>query len=156
VYFSKIFDLAGASVTTSTSGLTKTNAVILPEDFPTSYRFNDIQKIVLTTNIPIRHEFLPLNNGVSTIGSSSISYINTLPVLSDFSVDVTRFGQQTQTLIYIPQSQFRWIDMQSDGPLDRFSFSFYYQEENQEVLPVMINPGDSADIKVYFVRRGAD
>jgi hypothetical protein len=45
--------------------------------------------------------------------------------------------------------------MQSDGPLDRFSFSFYYQKENQEVLPVMINPGDSADIKVYFVRRGA-
>jgi hypothetical protein len=156
-YFSKRFDLVGAPVFSSSSGLTKVNAMLIPEEFPTSYRFNDVQKIILASNIPVRHEFLPLNSGNSNIipgtTSNPLSYINTLPVLNDFSVNVTRFGEQTQPLIYIPQGQFRWIDMQSDAPLDRLSFRFYYQKENQDIAPIMLSPGDSADIKVYFVRK---
>jgi hypothetical protein len=50
-----------------------------------------------------------------------------------------------------PQASLR--HMQSDAPLDRLSFKFYYQKENQDIAPILLAPGDSADIKLYFVRK---
>jgi hypothetical protein len=151
-YLSPIYDIAGAPVISSASNLTKYNSYMLRSEFHTGSRFNDIQNVIITTNIPIRQEMLPqISNNPSP--SQSLAYISTLGIFSDFVVSITEFGQQYDELIYYPRSQFRWTDLMSDAQLDRLSFSFYYQKNDQSIHKIYINPGDSASIKVYFVSK---
>jgi hypothetical protein len=150
-YLSPIYDINGAPVVSSSSGLTKYNSYMLRSEFHTGSRFNDIQNIIVTTNIPIRQEMLPQITNPSI--NQSLSYISTLGIFSDFVVNITEFGQQYDDLIYYPQSQFRWTDLMSDNQLDRLSFSFLYQKTDQSINKIYINPGDSASIKVYFVNK---
>jgi hypothetical protein len=154
LFFSDILDLNGTPIVVSTSGFTRYNSYILTAEYSTSYRFNDIQSVIVTTNIPIRQEQLPLNSAnLFTSGPNSVAYISTLAVLSDFSVSITQFGQQFENLIYYPQSQFRWTDMISDSQLDRLSFGFFVQKEDQSIQKIKLNPGDSCSIKIYFVSK---
>jgi hypothetical protein len=150
-YLSPFYDMAGAPLTSSASGLTKYNAYIVNSEFSTSNRFNDIQSIILATNIPIRQEQLPqvTNPGLG----SQLAYISTFGILSDYSVMIDKFGQQYEDLIFYPQSEFRWIDLLSDNQLDRLSFKFYYQTANQTINKMFINPGESCSIKIYFVSK---
>jgi hypothetical protein len=152
-YLSPDYDINGIAVQTSTSGLTKYNSYIIDSEFSTGFRFNNIQSIILTSNIPTRQEQLPLIS--NNLVNSNISYISTFSILNDFSIHIERFGQQYETLIYYPQSQFRWIDLISDGQLDRLSFTFWYQRNDQTIHKIMIKPGDSCNIKLYFVNKKA-
>jgi hypothetical protein len=151
VYLSPVYDLAGVAVSSSSSGLTKYNSFIIHSEFSTSNRFNDIQSIILTTNIPIRQEQLPQIRDINN--PSNITYISTFGILSDFSIHIERFGQQYEELIYFPQSEFRWIDLISDSQLDRLSFTFWYQRNDQSIHKMKLNPGDSCSIKLYFVNK---
>jgi hypothetical protein len=81
-----------------------------------------------------------------TSGPNSVAYISTLAVLSDFSVNITQFGQQYENLVYYPQSQFRWTDMISDNQLDRLSFGFLVQKENQSIEKIKLNPGQEIHV----------
>jgi hypothetical protein len=58
-YLSPIYDVNGAPVNSSVSGLTQYNLYMIRSEFHTGSRFNDIQNIIVTTNIPIRQEMLP-------------------------------------------------------------------------------------------------
>ncbi|MCL6579598.1 MAG: hypothetical protein K6T73_09480 [Candidatus Bathyarchaeota archaeon] len=150
-YLSAIYDVAGAPVISSTSGLTRYNGFMLHSEFHTGNRFNDIQSIIVSTNIPIRQEQLPQIS--NAINPSNISYISTFGILSDFSIHIKQFGEQYEELIYYPQSQFRWIDLISDNQLDRLSFTFWYQRNDQSIHKIHLNPGDSCSIKIYFVSK---
>jgi hypothetical protein len=151
-YLSPKYDINGAPVISSPSELTKYNSYVIKSEFHTDSRFNDIQTVIMTTNIPIRQEMLPQITSNPSV-SQNLSYISTLGVFSDFVVNITEFGQQYNELIYYPQSQFRWTDLVSDNQLDRLSFSFLYQKTDQSIHKIYINPGDSASIKVYFVNK---
>jgi hypothetical protein len=90
---------------------------------------------------------------VNPLTSQGLTYISTLGIFIDFVVNVTDFSQQYDELIYYPQSQFRWTDLMSDNQLDRHSFSFVYQKNDQSIHKLYINPGDLASIKVYFANK---
>jgi hypothetical protein len=150
VYLSPNFDLNGAPVNSSASGLTKYNGRVLYSEFHTGNRFNDIQSIIVTTNIPIRQEQSPQ---ISNSSNLNLSYISTFGILSDFAVHINQFGQQYEELIFFPQSQFRWTDLISDRQLDRMSFTFWYQRNDQSIHKIKLNPGDSCSIKIYFVSK---
>jgi hypothetical protein len=151
-YISPIYDVNGALVISSVSGLTRYNSYMIKSEFHTGSRFNDIQNVILTTNIPIRQEMLPQITS-NPSASQNLAYISTLGIFSDFIVNITEFGQQYDELIFYPQSQFRWTDLMSDNQLDRLSFTFLYQKNDQSIHKIYINPGDSASIKVYFVNK---
>jgi hypothetical protein len=74
-----------------------------------------------------------------------------MPTLAIYNI--TEFAQHYDQLIYYPQSQFRWTDLMSDNQLDRSSFSFLYQKNDQSIHKLYINPGDLARIKVYFANK---
>jgi hypothetical protein len=127
------------------------NAFKITSEFPTDYRFNDFQSVLVLSNIPVRQETIPqISNYVSSSLGNNLSYISTLPVVSDFRASVTRYGDQNSELIYYPPGEYRWIDLLYDGPLDRLSFDFRYQLIDQSIHQIMLNPGDSVSIKLYF------
>jgi hypothetical protein len=126
-------------------------AINIPQEYPTDYRFNHLQSVIVTSNLPIRQETLPQSTQQNVFNPSNpLSYISTLPILTDFRPDVNQFGLQNSSLIYFPTGEFRWIDLLSDGPLDRLSFDFLWQSSDQEIHELELNPGESVSLKLYF------
>jgi hypothetical protein len=80
----------------------------------------------------------------------SVIVTSTLPILQDFMPDVNEFGLQNSTLIYRPESEFKWIDIFNDTPIDRFSFNFMWMSSDQNVHQLYLNPGESVSLKLYF------
>jgi hypothetical protein len=123
----------------------------IPQEYPTDYRFNQLQSVIVTSNLPIRQEKLPQSTQQNVFNPSNpLSYISILPILTDFRPDVNQFGLQNSSLIYFPTGEFRWIDLLSDGPLDRLSFDFLWQSSDQEIHELKLNPGESVSLKLYF------
>jgi hypothetical protein len=123
----------------------------LVEEYPTDFRFNSLQSVIVTSNIPIRHEYLPqtTNNMINSL-LNPFSFISMFPVLTDFRPALEHYGQQNSSIIYFPQGEFRWIDMMSDNPLDRLSFNFLFQTSDQKIHQIYLEPGESVSLKPYF------
>jgi hypothetical protein len=100
-------------------------AINIPQEYSTDYRFNQLQSVIVTNNLPIRQETLPQSTQQNMFNPSNpLSYISTLPILTDFRPDVNQFGLQNSSLIYFPTGEFRWIDLLSDGPFGSFVLRF--------------------------------
>jgi hypothetical protein len=99
----------------------------------------------------VRQEILPLatQNAVQN-PSNPLAYIATLPILNDFRGLIERYGGQNSNIIYANQGEFRWMDLLSDRPLDRLSFDFRWQSVDQKLNQLMLEPGESISIKLYF------
>jgi hypothetical protein len=128
---------------------TQYNAYKIASEFNTDYRFNLLQSVVILSNIPVRQETLPLatQNPVAN-QTNPLSYIATLPIL--FRGLINRYGDQNSNLLYSNQGEFRWMDLISDKPLDRLSFDFRWQKTDQSLLQLLLRPGESISIKIYF------
>jgi hypothetical protein len=123
----------------------------LASEYPTDYRFNQLQSVIITSNIPVRMETLPQSTQQSVVNpNNSVSYISTLPILTDFRPDVNQFGLQNSSLIYFPTAEYRWIDLMSDAPLDRLNFNFLWQFTDQNIHQLYLSPGESVSLKLYF------
>jgi hypothetical protein len=123
----------------------------LVEEYPTDFRFNSLQSVIITSNIPVRNEYLPQITGNQVSNPSNpFSYISMLPVLTDFRPAVQYYGQQNSSLISFPEGEFRWIDLISDASLDRLSFNFLYQTTDQKIHQIYLEPGESVSLKLYF------
>jgi hypothetical protein len=58
-------------------------------EYTTDYKFNWLISVLVTSNLPIRHEVLPMRTGpVFQNLNNPVSYISTLPILQDFRPDV--------------------------------------------------------------------
>jgi hypothetical protein len=129
------------------------------QEFPTDYEFNTLQSIIITTTLPVRNEFVPLstnqpNKVINTQGNTSgLSYISSIPVLTDFLVPIDRFGQQNQRVFYLPTAEFRWTDFIYSLPLDRLSFSYYYQIADQSISQLTLPPGSYCSMKILLRRK---
>jgi hypothetical protein len=109
-------------------------AINIPQEYPTDYRFNQLQSVIVTSNLPIRQETLPQSTQQNVFNPSNpLSNISTLPILTDFRPDVNQFELQNSSLIFFPTGEFRWIDLLSDGPLDRLSFDFLWQPPRHSI-----------------------
>jgi hypothetical protein len=120
-------------------------------EYRTDYKFNWLSSVLVTSNLPIRQEIMPMRTGIVFPNfDNRVSYISTLPILQDFRPDVNEFGLQNSTLVYRPESEFRWIDIYNDTPIDRFSFNFMWMSSDQNVHQLYLNPGESVSLKWYF------
>jgi len=137
---------------------TNQSAYINYQEFPTDFEFNDLQSIIIATSLPVRNEFIPLstNQPLQTvnpsIGTSGLSYISSIPVLTDYVVPVEQFGQQNQRIFYFPTAEFRWTDLIYSLAIDRLSFKFYYQTTDQLIHPLLLAPGDYVSVKILLRR----
>jgi hypothetical protein len=130
---------------------TQYNAYRILSEFNTGYRFNYLQSVVILSNIPVRQETLPLATQNAVINQANpLSYISTMPVLSDFRGLIEKYGDQNSNLLFVNQGEFRWMDLISDKPLDRLSFDFRWQKTDQSLEQLKLEPGESISIKLYF------
>jgi hypothetical protein len=130
---------------------TQYNAYRILSEFNTGYRFNYLQSVVIISNIPVRQETLLLATQNAVVNkANSLSYISTMPVLSDFRGLIENYGDQNSNLLFVNQGEFQWMDLLSDKPLDRLSFDFRWQKTDQSLEQLKLEPGESISIKLYF------
>jgi hypothetical protein len=136
-----------SSSTTTPSG-SSYNAIKITQEYNTTYNFNNVDKVVLLTSLPIRGEFLP-NSGVVNAGSTSAQTSSRI-ILTDYDVPINYWGDLNQTLYYIPATLDRWVDIITNQQLDRISFNFQYEDTLGNLNQLYLSPFQRANIKLLF------
>ena len=106
----------------------------------------DLETIVLVANdLAIDTEQIGVNN--STSGSVIAS-------ITDFFTNIPGQGifDQVSWTVYSPPLH-RWIDMTSDSPTTRISYSIYWQDVRGNLFPIYLNAGDYSSCKFLFRKR---
>jgi hypothetical protein len=112
----------------------------ISQQYTSVFNWNSFKRIVLTTSsIPIQSE--------SIKGSGS----GTLKVLTDFSPFVSN---EVRTIWqYIPEGQYRLIDMKSHTPLTEIDMRLFWTDRFDNFYPIIIPWGQQATIKLGFFNK---
>lgn len=116
------------------------------QEFNTLQYWNSFKNIVfITGTIPVQAEYIPQLNGQ---GSN-----NFRPILTDFEPLLSEAGDARSVIQYFPQGPYRLVNMQSCTPLNKFDVSIYWQDQENNLYPIFISPGQSLSIKFLFTRK---
>lgn len=88
------------------------------------------------------------NTLTSNIGTSNLS-----SVLTDFSLEVTNLNAYRPSLSYVPQSEYRLLDLFSTSNLSSISISVFWKDVFGMLHPLKIEAGASANLKVMFRKK---
>jgi hypothetical protein len=96
----------------------------------------DFDSILITTNLPIANEYQ---------GSSTA-----LPILSDFVPSNVSISNFHDPIIYNTITPYRQYPLISDSPIYDITCYCYLSSTSGELRPILIGPGQSANIKLMF------
>lgn len=114
--------------------------------------WNALSAIVITSgSLPIRAENVP-NNNLSQLLTANQSDNATRNVLVDFLPTLERGGDQESTFVYYP-FQYRYIDLLGQQPITSIDMQIWWQDVNNVLHPIELSYGQSASIKLLFVRK---
>lgn len=118
---------------------------VFSEDFSTLGLWTSLRKIlIISSSISAIPEFTPGNN--SGINS-------TLPIISDFTPQIEIASQTRSVAYYVPQGQYKLINMQSDLPLYTIDLKIYWQDKDQNIYPLYISSNQQASVKIGFFKK---
>lgn len=102
--------------------------------------------VFFTSNIPVKYESIPsLQNGQTGLITSS------QPILTDFEAQTD--GPIRNHLQYVPTAEYRLVNLQSTTELRTIDLQIYYQFKDGSLLPLYIQPLDTATIKILFRKK---
>lgn len=116
-------------------------------NYSTMFLWASLKKILITTNsIPINFEQAPILNNLNP------DQYNTFPILADFTPSITAAGDSREIAFYF-SNQYRLIDLNLSGPLNKINFQIYWQDTNNNLYPLFISPFQEAAIKFVFSKK---
>jgi len=125
-------------------------------DYSTLASWNQFDKILLVcNNLPILNEF---NNPINLNQSSSSSDV-TLPILTDFIIDVNATSRELRGILqYAPRAEFRWFDLVGTQPCSQFTVDIYALLKTSlnnyaNLYKVLIPPGETIHLKLLFRKK---
>lgn len=112
----------------------------------------DIRKIVVqSSSLPGSEEASPnYDPGESQGTNGRVSYS---PIVTDFVISYNNINDVSSVLVMEPSPQYRLIDMNSNIPISRLNFSFYWLSKNGNLYPVLLSPNNSITMKIAFFKR---
>lgn len=123
------------------------------QEFGTLQYWASLNKIIIASNMPIKNEFLPAGNVGSVNINQSGSNV-TFPILTDFIPTVDNTAGITRTIAYyVPQGQYRLVDLLSDTPLRNIDLRVFWQDGDGNTYPLEIPVFESLSVKLAFVRK---
>jgi hypothetical protein len=112
--------------------------------------WSDLRKIFITTSsISVKAEEKAVNlpNGTQT---GLTSYV---PVLFDYTPVFTDSASSRTISYYVPQSQYRLVDILSTEPLTKISMELFWQDTLGDIYPLYIQIYQAINIKLGFFRK---
>jgi hypothetical protein len=115
--------------------------------YPAMAYWTASSKLFFTTgSIPVNEEYLPS----LTAGQTNS---NQIPILTDFVLDLSSSNNNRDVAYYVPTSQYRLVDLNSDTPINTIDIQVYWQDQFLNYWPLNINAGQQANIKIAFVKK---
>jgi hypothetical protein len=71
-------------------------------------------------------------------------------ILTDYSVPIDRWGSIDQILHYFTNVFDRWIDLATAEDITDISFDFEYEDIYGNINDIILEPGETANIKIIF------
>ncbi len=122
-------------------------------DFPTLSSWNPISSIVFTTSLmPIEQSQVSKAKvyGKNTTFASPTSSNVTSSTVTDFTVNVGPDNFYVPEVDYLPQGEYRLIDLQSNNPLYATDIKVEWMDKYGNLYPFYLPSGGWADIKIMF------
>jgi hypothetical protein len=125
-----------------------TDYYILRQTFSTINLWYELYKIVIISNMEIRKEFIGVSTGDTNSNQIEPSSLLARGILTDFDVEYNR--ATASRITYQPTAEYRFIDILKDGDLTFLDFQVFYQTVDGLLRPVLLEPNQSANIKILF------
>lgn len=111
--------------------------------------------IILSNSIPGKNEYVPATNNVNNFGISDNSGVNvSYPILTDFVPNISpTAGDSRSIAYYVPQSQYRLVDLISTNPLQKIDIRIFWQDRDGNLYPLLLSLYQQASIKLGFFRK---
>ena len=137
---------------TATTPLDSFGNYLFVEDTVSIALWYDLKRIVITTStMPIIQEVTPSGSSSNNIGNGGV--LSYQQILTDVSVNNSDVSINNGTLIYLPQPQYRLVNMVSTSPLDKLDFTFMWADSFGNLNNLYISPSASASIKFGFFKK---
>ena len=108
--------------------------------------FSSFKSLVfISQSLPIKNEYIESN-----ILGGQRSFRK---IITDFTPDVEKFGDQRGVFSFSQQGPYRLIDLRSTMPLYRLDFQVYWQDKNETLHPLLLRNGTGMNVKFIFVRK---
>jgi hypothetical protein len=104
------------------------------------------------TQTSIPKEIGQRNNNMISGGNNS----NLANILSDFAIPVSPNNEYRPIIEYVPQSEYRLLDMNSSMNMNRVDVHVYWKDQFGTLHPLLLRPGCSAHVKLMFRRKDFD
>lgn len=111
--------------------------------------WNPVKSLIFTSqSIPVKNTFTQVNE------KGQDSNANSLGILIDFKLDISNnaLGNR-KTLLYVPQQNYRRLDLYGTSPLKTLDVNVYWADERGRLLPVRIPRFENVNIKLLFIRK---
>lgn len=138
---------------------TKTNFYMTTSEYSPVPMWSPIQSIVFsTTLLPVVPSLttaqLPFNVFNGSNGSQSTGNNSQISnMLSDIQVGLVSGSEYAPTILYVPSSEFRLIDMNGTTGIRSASFSVAWKTKYNQVIPFRLGAQCGANLKILFRRK---
>ena len=128
-------------------------AVVLYQETSTTSSWTPITALVFTTNtLPINANQVstPLvysDNQLIALGGNNSATQN---IITDIVSDE---GLYRPNLVYLPQAEYRLIDLYGNQPLHNIDIQIFYRLKTGELVPFRLQSGGAVTIKIAFLKK---
>lgn len=113
--------------------------------------WNPAKGLVFTSqSIPVKNTYTQINNKAEFQNDSNAT---SLGILIDFKLDNINSLDQRKQLLYVPQQNYRRLDLYGTSPLRSIDIQVYWVDLFGNLNPLRIPKGQEANIKLLFIRK---
>lgn len=125
---------------------TTSNLLVIRQEYPVLYLWNDLKSIVVTSGaIPTKEEYTSVGQG------SNNSFQK---ILTDFEPDIESGTDSKSVIQYLPTAEYRRVDLKGRVPLTTIDLQFYWKTVYQELLPISLVPfSNCITCKILFEKK---
>jgi len=120
--------------------------------------WNPIQSIAFTSSllpVVLSYDTLPVPYNTPAI-QSNISYGNNSSItnmLSDIQVGLVSGTEYKPQVLYVPENEYRFVDLNGITPIHQASFSVSWKTKYNQVIPFRLGAQCGSNIKILFRRK---
>ena len=114
---------------------------------------NPIASVVFTsTTLPIHPTLSSAPKIYNSVGSGlqGAGSTNLTNIPSDFEFPISSTNQYRPEINYVPQGEYRLIDMYTNRNLSKIDLNVYWRDRYGNLKPMRLLPGCSASVKILF------
>jgi hypothetical protein len=116
------------------------------QDYNVLYYWSSLKGLIFTSQtLPIANEVVPSNTGSGVYTS--------LPIITDYVLDVNSAGQSRSIAVYNPTSQYRLISLSGNAPINSIDIKIFWRDQIGNLYPLYLSQNQQVSIKIGFFKK---